>query len=393
MSFTFLHTADWQLGKPFASIRDEAKRHRVQEERVETVRRLGKLVTETGAQMVMVAGDLFDSSKATKATVSAACAAIGSLQVPVLVIPGNHDHGGPGSIWDQEFFLREQQALAPNLRVLLKQQPVVLEDHGVVVFPAPLLRRHETGDPTGWIRSWDFEPSPLPAHLPRVVLAHGTVQGFGASQEDEEEMGAAVANWIEVSRLPMEAVDYVALGDWHGTKQIAEKVWYAGTPEVDRFPRGEGNAPGHVLKVTVDRGESPVVERMPTGRLQWREMEMVFAEDSGLDLLAARLEEMVGTRGSEFLLKLKVEGVLGIEAAGRLEQMLESWEARLLRLKLENRVSMAPSQEELEGLTHRADDPLVSAVAGRLVEQLSAGDDVARVALRELHAACVAVRG
>jgi hypothetical protein len=30
MSLVFLHTADWQLGKPFASVRDDAKRHRLQ---------------------------------------------------------------------------------------------------------------------------------------------------------------------------------------------------------------------------------------------------------------------------------------------------------------------------------------------------------------------------
>lgn len=372
-------------------MRDEAKRHRVQEERVEAVRRLGKVVQETGARMVMVAGDLFDSSKATKATVSAACAAIGSLKVPVVVIPGNHDHGGPGSIWDQAFFLREQRELAPNLTVLLKAEPVVFEEVGVVVLPAPLLRRFESGDPTGWLRSFDFDGM----ELPRVVLAHGTVQGFGSAQqqEDEEEMGGSVANWIEVSRLPLEALDYVALGDWHGAKKIGDKVWYAGTPEVDRFPRGEGNDPGNVLKVTVARGDLPVVEKVATAKLQWREMAMAFSEDAGLDLLGSRLEEMVGTRGAEFLLRLTVEGVLGIEAAGRLEQMLESWESRLLRLKLENRVMMAPSEEELEGLTRRADDPLVAAVAGQLVEQLAGGDEVARVALRELHAACVAVRG
>src|SRR6476660_7981605 len=149
MSCTFLHTADWQLGKPFASIGDEPKRHRIQQVRLHAVQRLKDEVEESNASFVLVAGDVFDSSHATKATVSAACAAIGSLKVPVLVIPGNHDHAGPGSIWEQEFFKREQGQLAPNLQVLLTAGPVILEN--AIIFPAPLLRRHEAGDPTIWI--------------------------------------------------------------------------------------------------------------------------------------------------------------------------------------------------------------------------------------------------
>ena len=96
MNVTFLHTADWQIGKPFASIRESEKRHRTQHQRLQTVRTLADLAVATKAAFILVAGDLFESSQATKATVSAACTAIGSLKIPVLVIPGNHDHAGPG---------------------------------------------------------------------------------------------------------------------------------------------------------------------------------------------------------------------------------------------------------------------------------------------------------
>ncbi|WP_289460407.1 hypothetical protein, partial [Klebsiella pneumoniae] len=93
----------------------------------------------------------------TKATISSACAAIGSLRIPVFVIPGNHDHGGPDSLWEQEFFQREKQELAPNLHVLLTPKPVILDS--AILFPAPLLRRHEPGDPTAWIRQSFHDPS------------------------------------------------------------------------------------------------------------------------------------------------------------------------------------------------------------------------------------------
>jgi len=386
MSLVFLHTADWQLGKPFASVRDDAKRHRLQQERLHAVQRLADLAKSTDAAFILIAGDMFDSSHATKATVSAACAAIGSLKIPVLVIPGNHDHAGAGSIWEQEFFLREQQQLAPNLRVLLTPEPVILAT--AVIFPAPLLRRFEPGDPTAWIRSAVADPG-LPPELPRIVLGHGTIQGFGSSQEDEEGI-STVVNWIDLSSLPAAAIDYIALGDWHGTKQVGPKAWYSGTPEVDRFPKGEGNDPGNVLKVMVARGAAPMVEKIPSSRFRWRDLTFRFSDDASLELFASRLDETLGQRGDEQLLLLSLEGSLGIAASGRLEKILESWDSRLVRLKLDNRVTIAPSNEEITALTRRADDPLIAAVAGQLVAQIDADTEdaaIARLALRELHAA------
>lgn len=389
MSLTFIHSADWQLGKPFASVPEESKRFRMQQERLHAIQRLKDEVAKSGVSFILVAGDVFDSSQATKATVSAACAAIGSLEVPVLVIPGNHDHGGAGSIWEQEFFKREQAELAPNLRVLLTPEPVVMEN--AIIFPAPLLRRHETDDPTAWIRVALEDPS-LPVGLPRIVLAHGTIQGFGSSQEDDEG-GSTVANWLDLSRLPLEQIDYIALGDWHGTKQVGPKAWYSGTPEIDRFPKGEGNDPGNLLKVTVSRGQAPVVEKIPSSRFLWKELVFQFSDDASLDLFASQMDGTVGQRGDEHLLLLSLDGSLGIDASGRLEKILESWESRLLRLKLDHRVTIAPTEEEIIGLTQRTDDPLIATVAGQLVSQIDGDDEnaaIARLALRELHSACLA---
>ena len=152
---TFLHTADWQIGKPFASIADPAKRARVQQERIEAVRRIGSLARDRRAAFVVVAGDLFDSPTPTNATVAAALGAIASIEVPVYCIPGNHDHGGPDSLWEQPFFKSEHRRLAANFHVLLEPEPLVVElptadadQTQVVLLPCPLRRRHEADDPT-----------------------------------------------------------------------------------------------------------------------------------------------------------------------------------------------------------------------------------------------------
>jgi len=386
MKCTFLHSADWQLGKPFAGVDDVQKRALLQNERIAVIGRLAGKAKEYGAEFVVVAGDLFDSPRATKSTVAAACSAIGAIGIPVFAIPGNHDHGGAGSLWEQEFFKRERNQLAPNLKILLTPEPVELES--AVLFPCPLLRRHEATDPTAWLRSsQDF--GARFGNKPRIVIAHGSVLDFG-SLPDEEESEAGSPNVIDLPRLSESAFDYIALGDWHGAKQVGAKAWYSGTPELDRFVKGYDHNPGNILAVVASRDQPPQVQCVPTGAIGWHELEFGFADDTGLARLQERVDEKIGTRANQDLLRLHLTGSLGIEAAIRLDEMIEAWAARLLRVKLHNQTAIAPSPAELDGLARRASDPLVSLVATKLVALAASGNEqaaVARNALRELHAA------
>jgi DNA repair exonuclease SbcCD nuclease subunit len=384
MPVTFLHTADWQLGKPYARVADETKRVRLQNERLDCLRRIGDAALSHNASFVLVAGDLFDSPSPLNSTVARACEAIGHMKVPVLVIPGNHDHGGPGSLWEQPFFVSQRAKLAPNLRMLLSADPVILEN--AVVFPAPLLRRHDNADPTAWIRNAADSPE-LPADLPRIVLAHGSVQGFESTQDDEDEESAGL-NRIDLARLPDSQIDYIALGDWHGTKQASAKAWYSGTPEIDRFPKGADHDPGNILIVRAARGQTPRVEKIPTGNFRWNEFSYHFSEDESFDAFSAALDERIGGWGQDSLLKLTLDGSLGIETSHRLAGLIEGLDACLLRVKLDNRVAIAPTPDEIAALADRPDDPLISAVAARLIDLARGADpEVPLLALRELHAA------
>ena len=388
---TFIHTADWQLGKPFARVEDVNKRVRLQQERISVLDRIANELTAHNAAFVLVAGDLFDSTTVTRSVVSEACSAIGKMGVPVFVIPGNHDHGGPGGIWEQAFFRRESKQLAPNLTVLLSPEAVQTEH--AVLFPCPLLRRHDSADTTIWLRQIDPGELEQFENKPRIVLAHGSTQGFG-SVEDDEDSGGDSINQIDLARLPSGVFDYVALGDWHGTKQVTDNAWYSGTPELDRFPKGNSNRPGNILVVQSTRGVAPVVTEVTTARFGWNERAFRFSEDSALELFQQTIAEVIGNRVGEDLLRLELSDSLGIEAQSRLETTLEALRARLLRVKLSINVWTAPTAAEIESLTMRGEDPVIAEVAKALLS-LAEGDSensqVARIALRELHAACHSV--
>ncbi len=378
----FLHTADWQAGKTFARIEDSEKREIVRRERLEVIARIAAAAKEHRASFVLVAGDLFDSPGVSDATLSAACSSIGAMGVPVYAIPGNHDHGGPGCLWDRPFFKSEQASLAPNLHLLATPEPVETGD--AVILPCPLLRRHEARDPTEWLRTG---PGGLAPDKPRIVLAHGGVHGFMAAPDDEDHEGVG-ANRIDLERLPAGQYDYVALGDWHGTKRISGQAWYCGTPEPDRFPKGDEHGQGNVLAVSVARGGAAEVVPVTTGRLRWHRIQYEIAADAMLAIFESELDRRLGSRIHEDLLRLELSGTLGLDAMSRLEACLEKWCARLLRLRLVDHTRVAPTGAEMLGLTANPDHPLVAAVARKLVDMAGLEDSpraqIAGAALRAL---------
>lgn len=370
---TFLHTADWQLGKPFSRVADDEKRTRLRQERISAIRRIGEIVRDKNASFVVVAGDIFDSNTPTNATVADACDAINSIGVPVYVIPGNHDHAGPGSVWSQSFFVRESKERAPRLRVLLEPQPV--EEAEYVLFPCPLSRRQSGDDPCTWIRSLDFAGFD---DRPRIVLAHGSTQSF--RQESDEEDGGRQGNLIELDRLPLAQLDYVALGDWHGMVQTGDKAWYSGSHETDRFPKN-GQKTGHVAVVQAGRGSMPVVHPVKTGHTRWLVHSETFATDAGPAALRDALNQLVGNgdRGLS-LLKMSLAGNLSLGGHTELAAILEGWQAGLLDMRLDKSVAVAPTADEIDSLARSTGNPLIAHVARELQRQLAVGGDEAKLA-------------
>lgn len=370
---TLIHTSDWQLGKPFGQMEDGAKRAVLQGARLEALSAVGAVARDAEADGVVVCGDLFDSPLATRAVVCAALERIGAMGCPVYAIPGNHDHAGPGTVWSAKYFEEERQALAPNLMVLLEEKPVEVER--MVLLPCPLRRRQMTSNPLDWLAAPEVWAG-LSTEKPRVVLAHGSTQSF---ESDGEER--ARANFLDLSWLPEGEVDYVALGDWHGVKEVTPRAWYSGSPEPDRFPKGEDYKSGVVLRVRLaERGRLPEVEVVETGRVVWARLRRRLDVQVGLDVLERELETLFGREVRRHVVELELEGSLGLEAMERLRELLERFEARALDLRVANRVAVAPRAADLAALALRPSDPMIAQVAGRLkamLESTGEGQDQA----------------
>jgi hypothetical protein len=266
---------------------------------------------------------------------------------------------------------------------------VAVRDRGdgprnVVLLPCPLLRRHEPDDPTAWIRDLDFGDF---GHNPRIVIAHGSTMSFGAaaghhSEDDDDQGGPTGTNTIAIDRLPLDEIDYLALGDWHGFTAAGPKAYFSGTPETDRFPKA-GQEPGHAACVTVARGAAPTVAAVRTGRFRWLGREATLdATDAGqgpahLDdvLTQVTAPKSPGEPGFDgCLADVRLTGTVSLAGRAELDHVIESWRARLLRLDLTDDVRIAPTADEIHDLTTRPDDPIIARVATELVRRLEAGE-------------------
>ena len=404
----FIHTADWQLGLKLKYVPGDAGA-RARAARFDTVRRIAELARARGADCVLVAGDVFDDNAVGEDTLAQAHDALAAFApTPVLLLPGNHDHAGPGSVWSRLW-------PAAHVRALTARKP--LDVAGATVYPCPLLRRHERDDPTAWL------PARGAADGIRVAVAHGGVIDFAGYNE--------APNLIDARRVLGLDFDYLALGDWHSKLCFDARAWYPGAPEATRFKETD---PGHVLWVEIPApGALPRVEAVPVARCHWRRHVWHFdgdvtvrkasgdgpgrcpegaetqdstelrhahgdsqalkfgSPDFGSSAFGSPNSGDAGVRAlrdwlaalperSWTLLELRLNGELGLAARAELDALLAAAGAGLLHLRVKtDALTDAPSAGELDALN-------AEGFVGQAARRLAADPDpAARDALRLLY--------
>lgn len=339
-----LHTADWQLGLRLNYI-DPETAARLRSQRHDTVRRMAELARERAVDLVVVAGDVFDDNGVGRGALQQTADAIEAFgDLPVVLLAGNHDAATPESA------LARLRPLVPD-NIIIPMQPEALDIAGAELLLCPLTTRHHRGDPTAWI--------PARAHdRLRIVVAHGGAQQFAEGMED--------INFLRIAELLAKGVDYVALGDWHGTKQMDPRVWYSGAHEPTRFREQD---PGNVLIVELqDAGTLPQVEKVAVAGTRWLRERFEFHDDADVARLAAWLQAL--PQKSATLLRLELTGSLSLQARDRLDQLLQDSGEALAHLRLRDQhLQVAPTDTELDAL---CSEP---GYLSRAVQRLQALDD------------------
>lgn len=322
----FIHTADWQIGKPFKNFGD--KESVLRQARLAAIETIGQLAKREGVAHVLVAGDLYDTeSPAMKTMLEPLERMRQSPGVSWHIIPGNHDpHRGQG-LWDRLL----AHGLPANVLPHLTPEPVMIGTEAVLL-PAPMRRKSEVNDLTQWM-----DEAASPAGVIRLGLAHGSITGF--------DSGGEANNPIAPDRARRAGLDYLALGDWHRTLQAGPATWYAGTPEADRFNSQEI---GQVLLVDIPGpGAVPTVTPKRTGQYRWLAQEETLSAADDIDSLEQRLRAVPDL--SSLLMRLSLRGSLDLTARAALQQRLQGLEAAMFWLVHDlDGLHLRPTPEDLE---------------------------------------------
>ncbi len=248
-----LHTSDWHVGRSFHG-------HSTLDALTEVLDALVAQVREHRVDVVIVAGDVFDSAAPSAACyplLSGTLAAIAESGARVVVTSGNHDSAA--RLGFQSALLREEIVVVTDpARV---GEPVTIADaHGPVHFYGipylePAIVRHlwegvevrSQAQAVG--HAMDLVRRDAAVRGGRsVAVAHCFAAGVEATPGVEREIRQGGLDVVPITAF--DGPDYVALGHIHGRQQLADRVRYAGAPLHYSF--GEAGKPRGSWLVELD---------------------------------------------------------------------------------------------------------------------------------------------
>ena len=338
----FLHTADWQLGMTRRFLGEDAQA-RYSAARRDAVAALGAIAAETGAEFVVVAGDVFEHNQLAPEVISRSLQAMSAIGVPVYLLPGNHDPLDASSVYTSALFTQER----PDNVIVLDRAGVWEVRPGVEIVAAPWRSKRPTTDLAAEVLA------DLPADgTVRVLVAHGTVDEVDYSDPDN---AAQIGMAGLTAALDRSAVHYVALGDKHSRTPVGDggRVWYSGSPEVTNYDDKEPD-PGHVLVVNIDETKSahPVtVESRTVGRWQFLTRSADLNSAGDVAGLAAMLNAL--PHKERTVVRLKLVGTLTVTDRAALDACLEKHSRLFASVRMWERhtdLAVMPADDEFDDL-------------------------------------------
>ncbi len=170
-----------------------------------------KLGVENGADVALIAGDLFDNGRVKQPLMDRVWDMLGDVGVPVVVLPGNHDTVLVDGV--------RLGKTPPDVTVM--QEPegemALLEEQGLAVWGKPVYDHHPGFRPMAGV------PSRSDDHW-YVSMAHGLYM------DPPDPMRASPISPTEIGQAPC---DYVALGHVHVFRDVSQNgvpAYYSGAP-------------------------------------------------------------------------------------------------------------------------------------------------------------------
>jgi DNA repair exonuclease SbcCD nuclease subunit len=367
-----LHTADVHLGARHADLGEQAAAQR--ERQFAAFRATVDLALAEPVDLVLVAGDLFDSNVQPRRSVELVAAELRRLvdaRIRTVLIPGTHDVYDRASIYRSYDLPALAGAVGSDLLTVLTpdRDAVVFEALDLVVHGAVFGTKRAPHSP---LRDLGVKGDARATW--HVGMVHGSVAIAGQTDGDEVV--------VTTEEIAATGLDYLALGHWHSTSRgrAGHTVYaYSGAPEPVALDQDRA---GKVLLVTLDQhnGKKTVaLDERQVGRTRFEKVELdgatVASQPALVDLLAAR-------KDPDLVLDVRLVGVRPDELDLHADEVESALADHFLKVRVRDRSVPALT----EGALPSADTVLgafIRDVEASVAELEAAGDDAAAGELRD----------
>lgn len=367
-----LHTADVHLGARHADLGDQATAQR--ERQFAAFRATVDLALAEPVDLVLVAGDLFDSNVQPRRSVERVTAELRRLvdaRIRTALIPGTHDVYDRASIYRSYDLPALAGAVGSDLLTVLTpdRRSIALEALDVVVHGLVFATKRAPHSPLR-----DLDVRKAPGATWHIGMVHGSVAIPGQTDGDEVV--------ITTDEIAATGLDYLALGHWHSTSRgrAGSTVYaYSGAPEPVALDQDRA---GKVLLVRLEErnGKKTVeLEERQVGRTRFEKVELdattVASQPALIDLLAARADP-------DLVLDVRIIGVRPDELDLHVDEVEAALGGRFLKVRVRDRSVPALS----EGAIPPPDTVLgafIRDTEAQVAELEAGGDDAAAGELRD----------
>ncbi len=272
-----LHTSDWHIGRQFHNVSLIDDQRHILDQMIH-------IVKSENIDVVLVAGDIYDRSIPPAEAMSLLNDVIncisGELNIPIIMISGNHDHA-TRILFGSALFAKSGVHILGELTQT--PQPVLISDlHGDVAFYGipyadPIRVRDElsidvhTHGEAMRVLTEQIKNHNKP-HRRCVVLSHCFIDG---SEESDSERPLSIGGIDKVPSTLFRGFDYVALGHLHAPQRLGvDTIRYSGS--ILKYSFSEIAQKKSVTIVDMDASGNCQVKTVPL--IPLREMRIVEGE-------------------------------------------------------------------------------------------------------------------
>jgi exonuclease SbcD len=228
----FIHTSDWHIGRQFHNVS-------LLQDQQHILAQLLVYIQQEAVDALVIAGDIYDRSIPPAVAVDALDKLLNKvcieMQVPVILIPGNHDCATRLSFGAQQLSQSGLHILGDLSKVT---EPVVIPhpDGDVAFYGVPYndpvtVRNRFAAEVSTYDEAHSYLVDLISAHKSadrgNVLISHCFIDG---SQESDSERPLSIGGSDRVSFQPCRDFDYVALGHLHSPQYRGEEhIRYCGS--------------------------------------------------------------------------------------------------------------------------------------------------------------------